>query len=63
MRMLLNDEPYTVTKNGGEKSRGVKVVICVRAGIKAGERLYQMENEDGSILMIPEKLYKKSYKK
>ena len=59
--LLLNDLPYKITKNGSKNSRGIKVVIGVRSGLKVGDKVYQLKLDNGVIMLIPEKVYFKEY--
>jgi hypothetical protein len=51
---LLKRSPYIVSKNG---EFGLKVSINELAGFNPGDKVYQEQMDDGTILLIPEKIY------
>ena len=52
--MLLRKKPFKIGMNG---LHSLKVTISELADLKQGDKVYQEKLEDGTILLIPEKVY------
>lgn len=59
---LLRIAPYTVTQNG-VNTVSVKIVLSPLTCLRPGNLVYQEKLEDGTILLIPEKIYLEREKK
>lgn len=54
---LLRKKPYTISATGVE---GMKVVINQLSNFKPGDMVYEIGMPDGSLLLVPEEIYKKA---